>query len=196
MSPFEVYVKYLSLKRHFSNKKYDYFKYNKKTRASIESFNKRRDKYWYEKTSRKYSDKEIESFFVSNFVAIDNAQTLWIGEIINSGERIYNEWMKRQQSLSYLFKEQSSELFSEIKLEDIFKCNNGHPILLKKYLSGSISPENMVIYNKIFGYTNNFDKKLIDPVWETIGLKIRKYDPFINIDVFQYKKILRNIMCK
>ena len=59
MSPFEVYQNYLSLKSHFSNPKYDYFKYNKKVRATLTSFNKRKDKYFFEKSSRKYSDKEV-----------------------------------------------------------------------------------------------------------------------------------------
>ena len=114
VSPFETYQHYLSLKNHFTNPKYDFFKYGAKTRASVTSFNKRKDKYWFEKTSRKYSDKEVVDFLVSNFVSADNPQNLWIGEIINSGERNYAEWTKRQQSLTYLFKEQSSELLSEI----------------------------------------------------------------------------------
>jgi hypothetical protein len=39
-----------------------------------------------------------------------------------------------------------------------------------------------------------FDKKLLDPVWETVSLKIKKYKPFLNIDKFQYKKLLREIV--
>ena len=194
MSPFEVYQSYLSLKSHFSNPKYDFFKYNKKVRATLTSFNKRSDKYWFEKTSRKYPDKEIVNFLVSNFVATDNPQNIWIGEIINSGERTYTEWMKRQQSLTYLFKEQSEELLSETKLEDAFSCSKGHPPILKKFLGGKISPEVMVIYDKIFQFGNVFDTKLLDPVWETVSLKIRKYKPFLQIDVFNYKKILRDIV--
>ena len=194
MSPFEVYQSYLSLKSHFSNPKYDFFKYNKKVRATLTSFNKRSDKYWFEKTSRKYPDKEIVNFLVSNFVATDNPQNIWIGEIINSGERTYVEWMKRQQSLTYLFKEQSEELLSETKLEDAFSCSKGHPPILKKFLGGKISPEVMVIYDKIFQFGNVFDKKLLDPVWEIVSLKIRKYSPFLNIDMFQYKKLLREIV--
>jgi len=31
-------------------------------------------------------------------------------------------------------------------------------------------------------------------VWECVSLKIKKYMPFINIDVFSYKKILREII--
>jgi hypothetical protein len=194
VTPFETYQHYLSLKNHFTNSKYDFFKYGAKTRASIASFNKRRDKYWFEKTSRKYSDKEVVDFLVSNFVASDNPSNLWIGEIINSGERTYTEWMRRQQSLSYLFKEQSNELFSQTKLEDALNCSKGHPPILKSFLSGKICLETLVIYDKIFGFSKKFDKKLLDPVWETVSLKIVKYAPFLNTDIFQYKRILREII--
>ena len=194
MSPFETYQHYLSLKNHFTNPKYDFFKYGAKTRASITSFNKRKDKYWFEKTSRKYSDEEVVDFLVSNFSAADNPQNLWIGEIINSGERVYAEWMKRKQSSTYLFKEQSNELLSQNELESLFDCSQGHPKILKEYLSGRLSLENLVIYDRIFGFSKSFDKKLNDPVWETVSLKLKKYGPFINIDVFNYKKILRDLV--
>jgi hypothetical protein len=90
VSPFETYQHYLSLKNHFTNPKYDFFKYGAKTRASMTSFNKRKDKYWFEKTSRKYNDKEVVDFFYQILYPVDNPQNLWIGEIINSGERNYS----------------------------------------------------------------------------------------------------------
>ena len=194
MSPYQVYCEYLALKSHFSNPKYDYFKYNKKVRASVTSFNRRTDKYWFEKTSRKYKDEEIVNFLVANFVESTSVNQIWIGEIINSGERTYADWMRRQQSLTYLFKEQSNELFSETKLEDALNCSKGHPLVLKKFLSGQLSLETLTIYEKIFHFSKDFDKKLLDPVWETVSLKIKKYMPFINIDVFQFKRILREIV--
>ena len=191
---FETYQHYLSLKNHFTNPKYDFFKYGAKTRASMASFNKRKDKYWFEKTSRKYSNKEIVNFLVSNFVSTDNPQNLWIGEIINSGERKYADWMKRQQSLTYLFKEQSNELLSENDLESLFDCSKGHPKILKKFLGGNISLETLTIYEIIFHFSKNFDKKLNDPVWESVNLKIKKYTPFLNINVFNHKKIIKEIL--
>jgi len=194
VTPFETYQHYLSLKNHFTNPKYDFFKYGAKTRASVTSFNKRKDKYWFEKTSRKYNDKEVVDFLVSNFVASDNPQNLWIGSLINGGEQVYSEWKKRQQSLTYLFKEQSNELFLESELENLFNCSKGHPPVLKKFLSGQLSLETLTIYDKIFRFSADFDKKLLDPVWETVSLKIKKYNPFLNIDVFQFKKILRSIV--
>ena len=194
VTPFETYQTYLSMKNHFTNRKYDFFTYGGKSRATMTSFNKRKDKYWFEKTSRKYSDQEITDFLLANFVTADTPQNLWIGEIINSGEKTYADWMKRQQSLTYLFKEQSTELLSEKKLEDVFNCSKGHPIVLKKYLGGEISLETLTILEKIFSFVKNFDTKLQDPVWESVSLKIRKYLPFLNINVFNYKKILRDLV--
>jgi len=194
VTPFETYRTYLSMKSHFTNPKYDFFKYGGKSRATVTSFNKRKDKYWFEKTSRKYSDQEIVDFLLSNFINANNPQNLWIGEIINSGERTYAEWMMRQQSLTYLFKEQLSELLSEKNLDEVFNCSMGHPLLLKRYLGGEISLETLSILEKVFSFKKDFDKKLTDPVWETVSLKLKKYLPFLNINVFQFKKVLRDIV--
>ncbi len=192
MPPFECYKIYLSLKRHFTDKKYDYFIYNKKTRTSLKSFYKRTDRFYFEKLSRQKNDKEIEDFFVSNFVSSDS-QSLWIGEIIKNGEENYTNWKKKIQSLSYLFKTESKNLLENYSLNELFDCSKSHPLILKKYLSNQISLETLVILDRIFHFSVNFDKKLIDPIWETIGLKIKKYSPFLAIDIFNYKKILKQI---
>jgi len=194
VTPFETYQAYLGMKSHFTNPKYDFIKYGGKSRATMTSFNKRKDKYWFEKTSRKYSDQEVIDFLLSNFINATNPQNLWIGEIINSGERTYAEWKMRQQSLTYMFTEQSSTLLSENDLEKVFNCSKGHPIVLKKYLGGEISLETLSILEKVFSFKGKFDKKLKDPVWETVSMKLKKYLPFLNINVFQFKKILRDII--
>ena len=194
VTPFETYQSYLSMKNHFTNRKYDFFRYDGKTNATMASFNKRKDKYWFEKTSRKYSEGEIVDFLLANFVTTDNPKNLWIGEIINSGERTYADWMRRKQSISYLFKEESEKLLEENKLVELFECGKGHPTILKRFLGGDISLETFVIYDIIFSFSEKFDEKLLDPVWETVSMKIRKYKPFLNINVFNFKKILREIV--
>ena len=70
-----------------------------------------------------------------------------------------------------------------------------HPDILKEHLQKNISLETLVILNKILGFKNSFDKKLKDPVWESVSLRMCKYDPFIHIDVFHYKKLLKQIVC-
>ena len=194
VTPFDTYHVYLSMKSHFTNPKFDYHKYGGKSRATMAAFNKRKDKYWFEKTSRKYSDEEVVNFLLANFVTTDNPQNLWIGEIIKNGEENYSEWVKRQQSLTYLFKEQSSKLFSMKKLNEVFSCSKGHPLVLKKYLGSEISLETLIILLEVFSLRKKYDEKLTDPVWESVSLKVKKYIPFININMLKYKKILRDII--
>ena len=182
------------MKNHFTNRKYDFFRYEGKTNATVASFNKRKDKYWFEKTSRKYSDEQIVDFLLANFVTTDNPKNLWIGEIINSGERNYSDWLRRQQSISYIFKEESEKLLEENKLDNLFECKKGHPIILKRFLGGDISLETLVIYDIIFSFSEKFDEKLLDPVWETVSMKIKKYKPFLSVNVFHFKKMLRQMV--
>lgn len=194
MAPFDAYREYLALKNHFTKDSYDYHKYCGKSRATVQSFYKRKDRFWFEKVARQKTDQEVIEFFVANFVSCPDPETLWIGEMIKEGEERYTNWKKKVQSLSYLFKEESEELFSQTKVDEVFQCSKGHPLILKKFLSGKISLETMVIYNRIFLFGNDYDQKLQDPVWQTVSRKIRKYNPFLNIDVFRYRKILKEII--
>jgi len=194
MMPFDAYRCYLSLKNHFTKDHYDYHKYRGKTRATVQAFYKRKDRFWFEKFARQKNDKEVEEFFVSNFIYSTDPATMWIGEMIKEGEGRYQEWKKKNQSLSYIFKEEVENVFDEQKVDDAFDCSKGHPPILKSYLGGDTSLETMVICDIIFGYGKDFDKRLNDPVWETVSRKIKKYKPFLNINVPRYKKILKEVV--
>jgi hypothetical protein len=194
MMPFDAYREYLALKNHFTKDSYDYFKYCGKSRATVQSFYKRRDRFWFEKIARQKTDQEVVDFFVSNFITCTDPSKLWIGEMIREGDQRYEEWKKKNQSLSYIFKQETQSLFEGKKVDEVFKCSKGHPLILKNFLSGNISLETLVIYDKIFLFGKNFDKKLQDPVWESVSMKMKKYSPFIHIDVQRYKSILKEII--
>ena len=149
---------------------------------------------WFEKISRQKTDQEVIDFFVANFVSCNDPETLWIGEMIKEGESRYQNWQRKIQSLSYVFKEESQSMFEQNDFQQVFNCSKGHPPLLKKFLSGKISLETLVIYDKIFSFSRDFDKKLKDPVWETVSRRIKKYSNFLNIDIFKFRKILKEIV--
>lgn len=194
MVPFDTYVCYLSLKRHFINDNYDYFRYHGKSKSSIQTFYKRKDRFYFEKLSRQKSDSEILNFFVANFAHCNDPERLWIGEIIKNGEGIYVNWQKRIQALRYHFTQEIKNLLESHSFDSLFDCTKGHPILLREHLSGRLSLETMVILNKILSYTSQFNKKLQDPVWSSISRRIQKYSAFIDIDVVQYKSVLKNLV--
>ena len=195
MMPFDAYRCYLSMKNHFTKDKYDYHKYRGKSRATVQSFYKRKDRFWFEKLARNKSDQEVVEFFVSNFITCTDPGKLWIGEMIKDGEGRYIEWKKRNQSLSYVFKEETESLFSDGNFDSMFAMDGTrHPQILKEYLIKNISIETLVILDKILGFRENFDSHLKDPVWETVSMRIKKYSPFLNIDVQRYKQILKQVV--
>ena len=195
VTPFDTYKSYLGLKNHFTKEKYDYHKYGGKSRASLQSFYKRRDRFFFEKLSRQKNDSEVIEFFVSNFVTCDDPQSLWIGEIVRNGEQNYTDWKKRLQSLTYTFKSEVEDVFTNKDFDAMFRIEGTkHPQIIKEYLGKNISLETFVILNKVVGFKNDFDKKLTDPVWKFLSMRIDKYDSFIHIDVFKFRKILKEII--
>lgn len=192
VTPIDVYKTYLAFKNHFTKKSYNYFKYGGKSKASVQAYNKRKDRYFFERMSRKKSDEEIKDYFLANFVECDDPDRLWIGEIISSGEDNLKSWMKRSQTMSYMFKTEVEVFVNKENFQQLFTIKGqSHPEVLKKYLQGALSIETMVILDIILEYVKNFDKKLEDPVWNTVSLKIKKYKPFLNINVNKYKSILK-----
>ena len=191
VTPFECYKTYVAMKQHFTKDKYDYFKYGGKSRASAMSFNNRKDRYFFERMSRKKSDEQIVQYFISNFISTEDPSKVWIGEIIKNGETNFQDWQKRNQSLAYVFGDEIERVFKGSSFDSYFDSDGQHPKILKEYLKGEISIETLVILDRILGYAERFDKKILDPIWGAVSLKIKKYKPFLNIDVSRYKKILK-----
>jgi len=192
MTPIDVYKTYLAFKNHFTKQSYSYFKYSGKSKASVQAYNNRKDRYFFERMSRKKTDEEIKDYFLANFVECDDPDRLWIGEIISSGEDNLKSWRKRFQTMSYMFKTEVEVFINRENFQQLFTIKGqSHPEVLKKHLQGALSIETMVILDIILDYVKNFDEKLSDPVWETVSLKIKKYKPFLNINVNKYKSILK-----
>ena len=190
MTPIEVYKTYLAFKNHFTKEKYDYFKYRGRSRASTAAFHKRKDRYFFERMSRKKTEQEIQNFFLANFTQTFDPQGMWIGLIIDSGEKKYSRWLEQIENLFEIFKTNADRIVNGYDIEEFFSCKKGHSPILKEYLSSNLSIEEMIIYENIFSFVKEHDKKLIDPVWESVSLKIKKYMPFLNINMLQYKKHL------
>ena len=194
MMPFDAYRCYLSLKNHFTKDHYDYHKYRGKTRATVQAFYKRKDRFWFEKFARQKNDKEVEEFFVSNFIYSTDPATMWIGEMIKEGEGRYQEWKKKTQSLSYIFKEEVENVFEEQKVDDVFNCSKGHPPILKSYLGGDTSLETMVILDGIFDYSTKWDKKMSDDVvWPDIKKLIENYKKFLTYQIDSCRMVVTNL---
>ena len=199
MTGFDCYRTYLAFKNHFTKDSFDYFKYGGKTKASVTAFNKRKDRYFFEKMSRQKKDGEIVDYFTAIFSQCDDPQKMWIGEIIESGDKNYADWQKKVQSLGYIFKQEMQSLCEDKEFNSLFECKSGtHPPVVKEHLKKNISIESLIILDAVIKFKKNLDKTLDDFVWETVSLKIDKYKPFLlnSVRIQNYKKILQGIVVK
>lgn len=187
MEPFDAYKKYLALKQHFSKDKYDYFKYNGKVNAKSSSFETRKDKYMFYKLSKK---KDVEGYLIANMIENDNT---WIGDLLSSeSEQIYNEWLKRQQSMTYIFENDISKLKDNLN-ENIITKHGEYPYMLKMFFNKQICLETIIISNEILNFFNHWKNKIDDPViWPDLYKKCQKYKSFIQFDRSVCLNILKN----
>lgn len=184
-TPFECFTEYVALKSHFSGK-YDYFKYGGKTNIKQDTFEKRNDKYFFQKLAKRV---DYKNFIIANLIENDK---VWIGELLSSAQtdKIFKEWSKRQQSLTYMFTQDLQKLPENFN-ENLMIYEDQHPILLRKYLSKEISLETICIILKLTNADKMWNKRMVnDIIWETVRLKIEKYTPFIDCDYTKMKKIV------
>ncbi len=149
MTGFDCYRTYLAFKNHFTKDSFDYFRYGGKTKASVTAFNKRKDRYFFEKMSRQKKDGEIVDYFTAIFSQCDDPQKMWIGEIIESGDKNYADWQKKVQSLGYIFKQEMQSLCEGKEFNTLFDCKSGtHPPVVEEIqeLQNSIQ-DSMMKYN-------------------------------------------------
>ena len=192
MKPFDVYKTYLALKNHLTKDSYDYHKYSGKVSASAKSFDSRRDRYHFEKLAKK---RDPFGFLLANLL-ID--PKVWVGELTtnDNAEAVYRGWSKRNQSLSYTFKEELGKLSNIYPtFDEMFRAGDGrHPPLLREYLRQQISLETLVILVHLSSCYNYWNRKMdFDPVWKETSLKIRKYQPFMKYDPSKLRKIVIDI---
>jgi hypothetical protein len=168
LNEYEVYCLYSALKQHFTSD-YDFFKYNGKVRHSIKSFEKRKDKWFFIKIARKIQDPK--AYLIANF--LDDKK--WIGEF---SEDSYVNWLKRQQSMTYMYETDLGCLYDNFN-ENFALDENQHPHVLKLFLSGKIFLESLMILLDLTNSWRYYDVKLKDDIlWVPISLKLQKYSPF------------------
>lgn len=188
MTPFEAYVLYTALKQHFTyGSKYDYFKYNGKLKRSPDSFQKRNDKYMFEKLAR---NQDPLGLLLSHAIT---GKLGWIGDFFTPESREqYLQWKGRKTSLYYNLEQLSRLLAEDHKFNDLLVVEGGqYPPLLKMYLKGSIPLELLLAMDRGVGFIRYWENKIVDEVfWPEKAFLMNRYSPFMEVDVDRVKNIL------
>ena len=178
MNSFEIYVDYLALKQHFNHEAYDYFKYNGKINASPSSFEKRPEKFTFQKLSK---HKDPHNFLLANLIDKDR----WIRDMT---EDRYLDWQRRQQSLAYVFKEDLGKLQQD--LDTNFQPSSGRlPYIQELYTRKEISPETITILVDKLQIWEYYNLNLNNPLYMS---RLKKYAPFIKYDWSKFREMIIN----
>ena len=194
---YEAFSMYQSLKLHFNQQTYDFFKYNGKTNTSKLVFENRKDKYHFYKLARKVTQKDdLVSFLVANFVENEN---VWIGDLLTEDAEVkFRKHQKIIQSLSYIFENDCKLIFEDCILNpnEVLRVVDGeYPILLKKALRKEIHVETLCLLAQILGFLPMWNKKITDTIrWPEYQKKLTKYAHFLPQDMVKYKLILKKII--
>ena len=182
-----AYQMYNALRLHFNSENYDYFKYSGKTNCKFIPENQR---MLFDRLQKKY-DNELLNFYLSNFL---KNPKVWINDLFTEEcEDIYKEFQKKNQSLSYIFKNDIDFLLDKYSdLNEVLRVKNDYPILLKLTMQEKVSLDTLLILDMMVRYMGNWDKKIGDDViWNNFKFKCVKYRPFMNVNLDKMKDILK-----
>jgi len=195
---FDVYRTYLAFKQHFTNPRFDFFQYDGKVKAKEETYQQRSDFWFFETLAKKLKDQEVLEYMLASFVSSEDPSKVHISLIKRSGKDLWMDWQKRQSSLRYSFEQDLNAVVQLMETKaysfnNLFETLGQHPPILKLYINKRISLESLIILDMILGFTKQWDKDLIDPLWEQVSFKIKKYKPFLSINTMQYRKVVKEV---
>ena len=194
---YSVYKLYLMVKGHFGGR-YDCIKYNWSMRISPKTYEKRRDKYFFERMSTKYNLGELYRIFVANMLANSDA---WVGEISGADAlQFYRSHMGKLERASYIFKEDIENLVDfcnkkSIVFKTLFDCSKGQPLVFKMLQQEIISYETFLCINSASNFINKFNASMVDDiVWIEYRKRIEGYQKLLDINNVEAKTLLVSIL--
>ena len=182
MTGFQAYSLYNSIRLHFTQQGYNAFAYNFKSNVKMQSFERRKDRYFFERISKKFTnEKDLKMFFADNIMA----ENMWIGEMEMESHTTRDTY---RQSMFYNF-QRETKLIREnaykynLTFDGVCKANSDKTdnLLLNLFMSQQISPETVAIIDHFVKFIKSLKSELNDPLGIVKGtlLTLEKYQQFI-----------------
>ena len=160
MNGYQTYQIYQSLKLHFTTD-YDAVKYNYKTAVRQDTFERRRDRYFFEKLSRRFNKEKLIQYFTANLV--DNPN-VWIGDM---KDEIYNDYVSRYDKLTYMvtqdIKVMAEKGYTFDQMCSTSDDNSTNP-LLESARANEIHLESVVLVDILVNFLKRLKSDLNDPL--------------------------------
>ena len=188
MTGYEAFILHHAVNLHF-NRSYDCWKYNFKTNVTEKTYWKRPDKFQLTKIGKRFKTRDdIILYFASHQIAGNK----YTGDMIRD-EDTYTQFLKRIDSISYLFKNELEEI-SDVKFDKLLEIEDTYPKIVQLHLEGTVSLETVCIINRLTGFINKANKQITETIlWPDLFKKISKYQSFLKFDDSKFRNIIVDV---
>lgn len=178
---FQTYKYFMAIKLHLTTDRYDVFESNGRVSGTKATFEKRNDRFLFEKLGRKFNTpRELIEYFVAN-IAYGNNAVIYSQE----SDDYYQQWLARKESRTAFFKKQLSQIYNYLELnhkkyEDLFSIEGNVPELLNLYVGGYVHLETVVILDDFENFLPKWEPLCM--VWGDQLRVINKIKKFVKYD--------------
>lgn len=178
---FQTYKYFMAIKLHLTTDRYDVFESNGRVSGTKATFEKRNDRFLFEKLGRKFgTPRELIEYFVAN-IAYGNNAVIYSQE----SDDYYQQWLARKESRTAFFKKQLSQIYNYLELnhkkyDDLFSIEDNVPELLNLYVGGYVHLETVVILDDFENFLPKWEPLCM--VWGDQLRVINKIKKFVKYD--------------
>ena len=178
---FQTYKYFMAIKLHLTTDRYDVFESDGRVAGSRATFEKRNDRFLFEKLGRKFSTpRELIEFFVAN-IAYGNTSVIYSQE----SDDYYRQWLLRKESRTRFFKQQLGQIHNYLevnhkKYDDLFTIDESVPELLNLYVGGYVHLETVVILNDFENFLHRWEPLCM--IWGDQLRILNKIKNFVKYD--------------
>lgn len=188
MNQYDAFLLYHSIRLHFNQIKYDYFKYHGKLKTLMLPI---KHEPIFIKLAKKYSNQLLD-FYVANML---NTPRIWVNELLSEEtDDVFLDFTRKKESLTYIFKSDIMFLVSEFEdLNSSIKVKGDFPPLLKLVFQGKIQLESLIILNSYLDFFIYWDSAIKDNIiWDPFKFKCDKFERFLSFDKDKMYQVLLN----
>ena len=188
MTGYEAFILHHAVNLHF-NRSYDCWKYNFNTNVTEKTYWKRPDKFQLTKIGKRFKTRDdIILYFASHQIAGNK----YTGDMIRD-EDTYTKFLKRIDSISYLFKNELEEI-SDVKFDKLLEIKDTYPRIIQLHLEGTVSLETVCIVNRLTGFIEKANSRISETIlWPDLYKKITKYQSFLKFDDLKMRQIILDV---
>lgn len=182
-----AFMLYLMMKQHMAGK-YDIIKYSWNMKVTDAAFNKRRDKYFFDKMSDKFHLKDLTEIFLATF--LENSSG-WAGDLVSEDAMAaHRELLGRYIRFSEIYREDLKNLvyFSNkvnVPIGKLLEYNEKQQTspIFKLLQSGLIKTETFLVIDSFLGIIDKIDEKMsADIIWQNWHTKLVNYRKLVVIN--------------